>query len=203
VLAATCFVVGSNPLSSWLVLSLVDGGVSRGAAGLVSAVGTGTGAVVLVLAARRADRAGSGHRAAVAAGVAALTLTGTMALWAGTHLSLVLVAAGAVLGLLTAMVGAGFAHAVTVDRAPHAVGRATALMSGGYYLGALVSPLSFGALADHTGAYDASWAVTASAMALCVVSYLAVQRWVRPPGEPPAPPPAPTPAELMENLGDR
>lgn len=201
VLAATCFVIGTNPLSSWLVLSLVDGGVARGTAGLVSAIGTGTGAVVLVLAARRGDRAGPQGRAATAAGVAALTLLGIAALWAGTHLSLVLVAAGAVLGLLTAMVGAGFAHAVTVDRAPHAVGRATALMSGGYYLGALVSPLTFGALADHTGAYDASWAVTATAMALCVASYLAVQRWVRPPAETPTPSLVPTPPRLVEDVG--
>jgi cyanate permease len=86
------------------------------------------------------------------------------------------------------MIGAGFAHAVTVDRAPHAVGRATAVMSCGYYLGALVSPLGFGTLADLTGGYDLPWAVTAAAMALSVASYAVVQRRVPPAAAAPRPP---------------
>jgi CP family cyanate transporter-like MFS transporter len=135
----------------------------------------------MVLVARRGDRSGPRRRAATAAGGAALCTAGIGLLWAGTHLSLALVTVGAVVGLVTAMVGAGFAHAVTVDRAPHAVGRATAIMSGGYYLGALASPLAFGALADRTGGYDVSWAVTATCMALCAVCYGVVQRRVRPP----------------------
>src|SRR4051812_5010263 len=177
-LAAVFFVVGTNPLTSWLVLSLVDGGVPRAGA---TAAGAGAGAVAMVMVARRGDRSGPRRRAATAAGVAALTTTGILLLCAGTHVSLALVTVGAVAGLVTAMVGAGFAHAVTVDRAPHAVGRATAVMSGGYYLGALVSPLAFGTLADRTGGYDVSWAVTATCMALCAVCYAVVQYRVRPP----------------------
>ncbi|SDC71773.1 Nitrate/nitrite transporter NarK [Geodermatophilus telluris] len=179
-LAATCFVVGTNPLSSFLVVSLVDGGVSPVTAGLVSAAGTGAGTVAMVVVARRSDRRGPLPRAATAARVCLVGLTGTLLLWAGTHLGLAVVAVGAVAGLLCAMVGAGFAHAVTVDRAPHAVGRATAVMSCGYYLGALVSPLAFGALADLTGGYDVPWAVTAAAMAVAVASYAVVQRRVPP-----------------------
>ncbi|RFU19141.1 MFS transporter [Geodermatophilus marinus] len=179
-LAATCFVIGTNPLSAWLVVSLVDGGVAPTVAGLVSATGTGAGTVAMVLAARRSDRRGPARRASTAARICATSLAGTLLLWAGTHLGLALVALGALAGLLGAMVGAGFAHAVAVDRAPHAVGRATAVMSCGYYLGALVSPLAFGALADATGGYDVPWAVTAAAMALSVVSYAVVQRRVPP-----------------------
>ncbi|MGY1712088.1 CynX/NimT family MFS transporter [Geodermatophilus sp. SYSU D00758] len=189
-LASTCYVIGTNPLTAWLVLSLVDGGVDPATAGLVSAAGTGTGAAAMVLVARRSDRSGPRRRAATAAGIGAVSLAGTLLLWTGTHVGLVVVALGAVAGLLGAMVGAGFAHAVAVDRAPHAVGRATAVMSCGYYLGALVSPLAFGALADATGGYDVPWAVTAGAMALSVVAYAVVQRRV-----PPAPAGAPaTPA---------
>ncbi|NEM05708.1 MFS transporter [Geodermatophilus normandii] len=180
VLAATCFVVGTNPLSAFLVVSLVDGGVSPLTAGLVSATGTGAGTVAMVVVAHRSERRGPLPRAGTAARVCLVGLGGTLLLWAGTHLGLAVVAVGAVAGLLCAMVGAGFAHAVTVDRAPHAVGRATAVMSCGYYLGALVSPLGFGALADLTGGYDLPWAVTAAAMALSVASYAVVQRRVPP-----------------------
>jgi cyanate permease len=133
-----------------------------------------------VLAAHRSERRGPAPRAGTAAIVCLVGLGGTLLLWAGTHLGLAAVAVGAVAGLLCAMVGAGFAHAITVDRAPHAVGRATAVMSCGYYLGALVSPLAFGALADLTGGYDLPWAVTAAAMALSVASYAVVQRRVPP-----------------------
>jgi len=180
VLAATCFVAGTNPLSAFLVVSLVDGGVSPVTAGLVSAAGTGAGTVAMVVLARRSDRRGPLPRAATAARVCLVGLGGTLLLWAGTHLGLAVVAVGAVAGLLCAMVGAGFAHAVTVDRAPYAVGRATAVMSCGYYLGALASPLAFGALADATGGYDLPWAVTAAAMAVAVASYAVVQRRVPP-----------------------
>jgi len=179
-LAAVFFVVGSQPLSSWLVLTLVDEGVTRGAAGLVSAAGTGIGAVAMVLAARRADRSGPGRRARTAAVVASVMTVGLALFWCGTQGSLALVVLGTVLGLPAAMAGAGFAHAVAVDRAPFSVGRATAVMSGGYYLAALASPVSFGAVADLTGRYDVSWLIAVAGSGLCVASYLVVQRRVRP-----------------------
>jgi CP family cyanate transporter-like MFS transporter len=194
VLAATCFVVGNQPLSSFLVLTLVDGGTSPVAAGLVSATGTGAGAVAMVLAARRGDRSGPHRRAATAAGVGTVILTGTVLLWTGTHVGLPLVVAGAVLGLVGAMVGAGFSHAVAVDRAPLSVGRATAVMSCGYYLGALAAPLLFGTLADRTGDYDASWAVTVVAAGSSVTFFVVVQLRVRPPVAEPVRRPAPPPS---------
>ena len=176
------FVLGSQPLFSWLVLTLVDAGVSTRGAGLVSATGTALGAVAMVLAARRSDRSGPARRALVGAAIAATSLLGASALWLGSHVSLLLVVLGAVVAMLANLTGAGFVHAVTVDRAPHAVGRATSIMSTGYYLGALVSPWAFGAAADLTGGYDASWAVTVTAMLACGLCFLVIQRWVRPPG---------------------
>jgi MFS family permease len=181
VLASFLYVLGSQPLFSWLVLTLVDAGVSRSVAGAISATGTALGAVVMVLAARRADRAGPGRRALTAAGVAATAVAGTALVWAGSHTVLAVLVAGAVVAILADLVGSGFAHGVAIDRAPHAVGRATAVMSSGYYLGALVSPLAFGAAADLTGSYDASWALTVGAMSACAGCFLVVQRWVRPP----------------------
>ncbi len=184
--ASFLYVLGSQPLFSWLVLTLVDAGVSRGAAGAISASGTALGAVVMVLAARRADRAGPRRRALTAAGVAATAVVGTALVWAGSHTALALLVVGAVVAILADLVGSGFAHGVAIDRAPHAVGRATAVMSSGYYLGALVSPLAFGAAADATGSYDASWALTVTAMTCCGLCFLVVHRWVRPPGTQPA-----------------
>jgi CP family cyanate transporter-like MFS transporter len=180
-LAGFLFVLGSQPLFSWLVLTLVDAGVSAGGAGLVSATGTTLGAVAMVLAARRSDRSGPARRALVGAAIAGTSLLGATVLWLGSHVSLVLVVLGAVVAILANLTGAGFVHAVTVDRAPLAVGRATSIMSTGYYLGALVSPWSFGAAADLTGGYDASWAATVTAMLACGLCFLVIQRWVRPP----------------------
>ena len=184
--ASFLFVLGSQPLFSWLVITLVDAGVSRGAAGAISATGTALGAVTMVLAARRADRAGPRRRALTAAGVTATAAAGTALVWAGSHLALTLLVAGAVIAILADLTGSGFAHGVAIDRAPHAVGRATAVMSSGYYLGALFSPLLFGAAADLTGSYDTSWAITVTAMTCCALCFLVVHRWVHPPAGVPA-----------------
>jgi CP family cyanate transporter-like MFS transporter len=181
VLASFLYVLGSQPLFSWLVITLVDAGVSRAAAGAISATGTALGAVTMVLAARRADRAGPRNRALTASTVAATSVAGTVLVWTGSHLGLAILVVGAVVAILADLVGAGFAHAVAIDRAPHAVGRATAVMSSGYYTGALFSPLLFGAAADLTGGYDASWAITVIAMTCCALCFLVVHRWVRPP----------------------
>jgi predicted MFS family arabinose efflux permease len=184
--ASFLYVLGSQPLFSWLVITLVDAGVSRGAAGAISATGTALGAVTMVLAARRADRAGPRRRALTAAAVTATAAVGTALVWAGSHLALAILVVGAVIAILADLVGSGFAHGVAIDRAPHAVGRATAVMSSGYYLGALFSPLLFGAAADLTGSYDASWAITVTAMTCCALCFLVVHRWVRPPAGSPA-----------------
>ncbi|WP_409333075.1 MFS transporter [Trujillonella humicola] len=184
--ASFLYVLGSQPLFSWLVITLVDAGVSRSVAGAISASGTALGAVVMVLAARRADRAGPRRRALTAAGVAGTAVVGTVLVWTGSHVALALLVVGAIIAMVADLVGSGFAHGVAIDRAPHAVGRATAVMSSGYYLGALVSPLAFGAAADATGSYDASWALTVSAMACCGLCFLVVHRWVRPPAAQPA-----------------
>ncbi|WP_081865895.1 CynX/NimT family MFS transporter [Blastococcus sp. URHD0036] len=196
VLASFLYVLGSQPLFSWLVITLVDAGVSRSVAGAISATGTALGAVVMVLAARRADRAGPRHRAVTAAAVASASVAGTALVWIGGHVALGVLVIGAVVAILADLVGSGFAHAVAIDRAPQAVGKATAVMSSGYYLGALVSPLVFGAAADATGSYDASWAVTVTAMTCCALCLLVVHRWVRPPEAGRAAGPAETSAAL-------
>ena len=48
-----------------------------------------------------------------------------------------------------------------VDVAPLAMGRASGITMTGYYLGALIAPVLFGALADGPG-YSAAWSVCAA-----------------------------------------
>jgi CP family cyanate transporter-like MFS transporter len=51
-------------------------------------------------------------------------------------------------------------------------------MSTGYFLGALVAPWAFGAAADATGGYDASWAGCVAALSGSALCFAAVHRWV-------------------------
>ena len=176
--AAFLFIGGSQPLLSWLVLSLTDAGVSATTAGLVSAAGTGTGVVAMVLVSRLSDRAGPRRRGLVAAGLALVAVVGVLLLWGASGGPLVLVVGGAVLGLFGNLAGASTIHAVVVDRVPWAVGRAIGLMSTGYFLGALVAPWAFGAAADATGGYDASWAGCVAALSGSALCFAAVHRWV-------------------------
>lgn len=177
-LAAFLFIGGSQPLLSWLVLSLTDAGLSTTTAGLVSAAGTGTGVLAMVLVSRLSDRAGPRRRGLVAAGLAVVAVVGVLLLWSATGGLLVLVVAGAILGLFGNLAGASTIHAVVVDRVPWAVGRATGLMSTGYFLGALVAPWAFGAAADATAGYDASWTGCAAALSGSALCFVAIHRWV-------------------------
>jgi hypothetical protein len=99
-------------------------------------------------------------------------------LWGATGGWLGLVVAGAILGLFGNLAGASTIHAVVVDRVPWAVGRAIGLMSTGYFLGALVAPWAFGAAADATGGYDASWAGCVAALSGSALCFVAIHRWV-------------------------
>lgn len=174
--AAFLFIGGSQPLLSWLVLSLTDAGISAGAAGRISAAGTAIGVAVMILVSRLADRIGPGRRSVAATALALTTMTGVGLLWLATDGPLSVIVIGAVVGLLGNLAGAGTIQAVVVDRVPWAVGRAIGLMSAGYYLGALVSPWVFGAAADATGGYDLSWGLCAAALLASAACFLLVQR---------------------------
>ena len=101
---------------------------------------------------------------------------------AGTGASCLLLAGGRFLGLPVAMVGVlggiilqfasiGTMHAAVVDRAGAAVARATAATMTGYYLGALVSPVAFGAFVDGVGSYEWAWLILGILLGASAVAF--------------------------------
>lgn len=195
--AAFLFIGGSQPLLSWLVLSLTDAGLRPGTAGVVSAAGTAVGVVAMLLISRLSDRVGPRRRAALAAVLAATAAAGVAVLWAASGGSVPVVVLGAVLGLIGNLAGAGTVQAVVVDRVPEAVGRAIGLMSAGYFTGALVAPWVFGAVADATGGYGLSWGICFTALLAGGACFLVAHRRIPVPAAAPAaamsPPDVPAP----------
>lgn len=170
-LAAFLFVCGSQPLQSFLVVFLHEAtGLSLPVAARTVGVATLLGVAAMVLAARWADRVGRAGRSRFVAVICGLgALTGAV---------LALVEGHVVLGVLAGLVGvccnlaaAGLTHAVVVERSPGAVGRGSGLTLAGYYLGALVSPLAFGVLADRTGGYAVGWGASAVLLTLAALLY--------------------------------
>lgn len=171
-LAAFLFICGSQPLQSWLVTYVHDEvGLPLTQAGPLTAAGTVLALGGMLGAARWADRLGARRRAVFVALICLSTAAGVVALLAGARWWPPLVAAGAVLGLAANLAGSGLTHAVVVDRAPESVGRASGVTMAGYYTGALVAPWGFGAVADATDGYEASWAMCVVLLLLAAVAY--------------------------------
>ena len=165
-LAAFLLVGGSQPLFSWLVPYLEESlGLGPVAAGGIAATAAGAGVAHLVVNGMVDDRRGAAHRMERMAGFSAVAALGTLAVLSGLVLGVVPVALGAVTGLLAQLAAIGTMHSAIVDRAPNAVGRATGVTMTGYYLGALVTPIGFGALVDATGTYAWSWLVVVGMLA--------------------------------------
>ena len=194
-LAAFLFISGSQPLQSFLLTYLHEGlDVSVESAGTITAVGTMIGVVSMVLVARLADVLGSAKRAWVVSAGCLLGAIAISLLLGSVHWT-ALAVVGAVIGLSCNLAVAGLSHAVVVDRARDAVGRASGFALVGYYLGALVSPLVFGYLVDTRGGYAVAWGVCAVLLVLAAVTYgwahrvvplSTSERTVRPPQPGPA-----------------
>ena len=172
---AAFFMVGSSqPLYSWIVRYLDESvGLSKPAAGAIAAVSAGCGAVTMVLSALYADRIGPARRVPLIVGLCVVLAASMALIPAGFALNVAVVGAaavGAMVGIAVQLVAVGTMHAAVVDRAPHAVQRATGITMTGYYLGALVGPVSFGALVDWLDTYTWAWlamAVGCAAGAAC------------------------------------
>ena len=175
--SAFLLVAGSQPLLSWIVTYAHETGYySAESAGIASAVGTGVGAMIMLLVAARSDQTGAQSRAAFVSAACALCALGTVIVWLGGPYSFSLLVLGTVVGISGTMVAAGMTHALVVDHAPAAVGRGSGFTLTGYYAGALVSPFVFGLVADGPGGYSAAWAGCTLTMVLATFCYWRLQR---------------------------
>ena len=159
-IGAFCLIAGAQPLLSWTVPYAEESlGLAPEWAGIIVGASSAIGAAAMIGTGVGADRLGPHRRMRL-----------LVALVAGTGVSCLLLAGGAAVGLGMAMVGIlggivlqfasiGTMHAAVVDRAGPAVARATAATMTGYYLGALVSPVAFGAFVDGVGSYEWAWLI--------------------------------------------
>jgi predicted MFS family arabinose efflux permease len=159
-----CFLllVGSQPLYSWSVSYLVDErAMADGAAGAVIAVASLAGVASMLSVGRLSDRLGPHSRRPAVAVLTAATGVVTAGLALGTALPLGALVLLLVVGVAAQLSAIGTMHAAIVDVAPAAIGRASGITMTGYYLGALVAPVLFGALTDAVG-YSTAWTVSAA-----------------------------------------
>ena len=169
---AFCLIAGAQPLLSWTVPYAEESlGLAPEWAGILVGASSAIGAAAMIGTGVGADRLGPRRRARL-----------LVALVAGTGGACFLLAAGNVVGLGPAMVGVlggivlqfagiGTMHAAVVDRAGPAVARATAATMTGYYLGALVSPVAFGAFVDSVGSYEWAWFVLGVLLVVSAVAF--------------------------------
>ena len=157
--ASTFFLVGSSqPMYSWAVPYLDEGlGTSKPVAGAIAAIASGTGALGMVLNGLRADRVGRAGRVSLIVGLSAAMAVFNLVILGGLTLGLAVAAVGLVLGIVAQLAAVGTMHAALVDRFPSHVARATGITMTGYYLGALASPVAFGALVDWLDTYTWAW----------------------------------------------
>jgi MFS family permease len=179
--AAFLLIAGSQPMYSWSVPYLEEEfSTSARTAGLIVAMSSFLGVAVMVLNGIRSDRVGPGRRIAVVITlcgiVGAANLLAVLGIGVGIGLAIVAVVAG----IAFQLAAIGTVHAAVVDRAGPAVARATGVTMTGYYLGALASPVAFGALVDWTGGYSWPWFLLMIVMLLAGTAFVFAGR-VEPP----------------------
>jgi MFS family permease len=162
---------GGNSSAAFIVASSVDRGFSPAHAGLVLAAGSFVGVAVRVVAGWLADRLDRWSLLLVAM-LLAVGAAGYVGLAFSQHPALIVVSA-------TLAFGGGWGWpglvVLAVSRAnPAAPGTAMGIVFVGGMSGAVVGPLTFGALAENVG-FSASWLLLA-AMALVGVGMILLSR---------------------------
>ena len=166
------FLVGSSqPLFSWAVPYLDEGlGTSKPVAGAIAGAAAGLGAVCMSLTGLRADYLGRTRRVPLIVALCSLLTVANLVVMSGLTLGLAVATIGLFIGFIAQLAAIGIMHAAVVDRAAHAVARATGVTMTGYYMGALATPVSFGALVDWLDTYTWAWlamALGSAAAAAC------------------------------------
>ena len=157
-LGAFMLVAGSQPLFSWLVPYLEEAvGTSASVAGSVASFSAAVGLGLLVVNARSVDRSVEGSKVTRLGSLCIATAVSVVLVMLGSEFGLVVAVLGGVGGVALQLAAIGTMHALVVERSGGAVAAATGVTMTGYYLGALVSPVAFGALVDATGSYSTGW----------------------------------------------
>ena len=172
------FLVGSSqPLFSWAVPYLDEGlGTSKPVAGAIAGAAAGLGAVCMSLTALRADYLGRTRRVPLIVGLCVVLTVSLLVTMSGLTFGLAVATIGLFAGFVVQLAAIGIMHAAVVDRAPHAVARATGVTMTGYYMGALATPVSFGALVDWLGTYTWAWLVMALGSAAAAACFVRANR---------------------------
>ena len=113
----------------------------------------------MIAVARVSDVVGRERRAPLVLVLTLATGAGGLLLAIGSRGNLAVGLSGLVVATTAQLAAIGLLHALVVDMAPNAVGRASGVTMTGYYLGALVAPTQFGWLSDRSGSYAWPWLV--------------------------------------------
>jgi MFS family permease len=168
---AGCGACAVAPISSFLVRSATHLGFSDASAGLILALGSVLLIAVRVTAGALADR----HRFHPFLAVAVLLGLGVAgyALLASDHR--VAFVAGAVVAFTAGWGWPGLFNLGVIAHFGDLPGAASGITQSGIFVGAVVGPLAFGALADHVS-FTAAWSFSALWTAVGAVAILAARR---------------------------
>jgi MFS family permease len=147
----------AGTLGTFLVNAGVEADLSEGSSGLLVAAGSATVIVVRLIAGARADRRQGGNLPIVAT---MLVLGALGYLLYATETKTMLIAASP----LTFACGWGWPglfNLAVVRANPHAPGLASGVTQTGTYIGAVIGPLAFGALAESRS-FAAAWCLAAA-----------------------------------------
>ncbi|MFT4596306.1 MAG: putative MFS family arabinose efflux permease [Paracrocinitomix sp.] len=176
-IGAFLMIAGSQPLYSWIVPYLEQSlDASPGLAGGTSAVASVVGVGVMIMNALRSDLIGPSQRMSRLVILLGVNATAIVLVVSGQTAGIGVSLAGTLLGISVQLSAIGIMHATIVDRVPGAVARATGWTMTGYYLGALVSPVAFGYVADVTNTFVWSWLATIVLLLLAIPAWLAAGR---------------------------
>lgn len=179
---AFLLIAGSQPLYSWMVPYLEQSlDASASIAGASVAIASLVGVVFMIANALQSDRNGPTQRRKRLISLIGLNAIGVIIVLMGEVLGVFVVLVGAVIGIAAQLSAIGIMHATVVHQAPHGVARATGWVMTGYYLGALLSPVAFGAMVDATGTFAYSWSATFALLLLAILAWLRTGHTPTPP----------------------
>lgn len=175
--AAFFVIAGSQPVYSWVVPYVEEAlAASPVVAGGVTAIASAIGILVMIGNALSSDRRSADSRIRRIVWLTVVAIVGTAMVLSAERAGIGLAFAGAAIGIASQLSIIGTMHAVIVDRAPGAVARATGITMTGYYLGALVAPVAFGALVDLTDSYTYGWLATIAMLTLAIPAWIRAGR---------------------------